>query len=148
MPSLGAWGITQARVQKYFRSYRGWRTPGIHGPHNQLSIAHMVSQRLKSKQMDLHGVGIYGMGLSFVFLRDTCGSRCIFESFSCSWEFFSVGSPYPASGWELCLLLLYLVLSYLLVVSWRLVHLWRGNRKRMVPRKRREVVGSCVEWME
>lgn len=44
-----AQGTPQKRGRKDYRNQRTWRTPGEHRPPNQLSGAHMDSQRLKHR---------------------------------------------------------------------------------------------------
>jgi hypothetical protein len=76
-------------------SRRGWRTTGERDPLNQLSRAHMGSQRLKWVSMEAgkHGpcMGLHKLLCRYIVLLAWCfcgtpnsGSGCISDPFACS----------------------------------------------------------------
>lgn len=84
---------------------RAWIIPGEHGPPNQLSRAHMGSQRWKWKMCGLRGSMPCSLEICRACQRGgfcetpNCGSRCVFDSFSCSGDSLLVCLPCPASVW-------------------------------------------------
>lgn len=101
-----------------------WRTPGEHGPLNQLSRMHMgLTGTWSSKHgvwMGLHQVlCIYVMTVSLVFCETVnCENGCVSDSFPCSWSSFPP-ARLPCELWYegFCFVLLYFVLPCLDVVS-------------------------------
>lgn len=94
----------------------------------------MSSQRLMQQAWGLHGsvqvFYIYVMAISLLFFVEllTVGDIYSWLYSAYSWDSFCLtGLPCPASIWWLCLVILYLVLSFLAAVSWRPAVFLRGK---------------------
>lgn len=88
------------------------RTPGEHGPQNQLSRAQRGSQRLKQQTQTLL---IYVNIIILIFIVEhlTVGVReGVSDSFTCSWhDFLPTGCLIHPGNKELCLVVGYLVMQ-------------------------------------
>lgn len=130
---LGETVTTWKTVWKAFGSYKGWKTPGKHGPLNKLSRAFRDSQRLKQQSRDLQQSrqGMYVMviilkifvgllsveaGVSFTILTVVetilLLSGCLVQP---QYEDFWFGLLYPVWPW-------------LILLSWRPA-LFQRNRE-------------------
>lgn len=79
---LGETVTTWKTVWKAFGSYKGWKTPGKHGPLNKLSRAFRDSQRLKQQSRDLQQSrqGMYVMVIILKIFVDSCQWKQVFLS--------------------------------------------------------------------
>lgn len=128
VPPLKAWGTSWKRWRKDCRSQRGWRTPrestkqGSHGL-TETEAASTEPTLVSARLLTWHFCWTPNPGSGYDFDFFFC---LLFRLFSSCWVALS-----SFSVTAFCLALLYLVLSYLDIVSWRpaffLMKKWVGG---------------------
>jgi hypothetical protein len=118
IPPLRAQGIPQKRRQEECESQKGWRTPGEQGPVNQLSRAHINSQRLRRHAQGMHGspqvLCLYIKASSLVFkgflsVRMSGSLTCAFSQTL----FFLLVCSVQLQCDSVCFITLYFILLYI-----------------------------------
>lgn len=117
------------KSRKNFGTQSEWKTPRKHSPLSQLSRSHMSSETAIASIGPAWVCTICCGSLLGVFVRLLAvGMRVSLTPYLSRDSFSLIWLPCPVLIWGFCLVLLYLVLSSLVVVSWKPILLWKENR--------------------
>lgn len=115
-PSLRAWGPACKNRKKRGKGWRSWRTPQEQGPLNQLSRAHVSSQRQATSTGSAQVWSRSSVSFYYFYGTSECMNKWLSDSCAFSGSFLSVGLLLSNSNVTVFVLSYYILSCYSFIV--------------------------------